>query len=160
MRRGEFGFTWLPARFAVMVERFASGLRSLNSVSALFWVVFFSFAVWSMLVGYYWLLLRACGFTLPFDAALLVTVFTVFAAAVPAAPGFVGTFQYAVVLALSFFDVPKGEALGFSIIAHLVQLGPVIVAGLIALVRARLPLWPSRLVASGEVEDSKLKVQG
>jgi uncharacterized membrane protein YbhN (UPF0104 family) len=119
--------------------------------------VFLSFAVWFALVGYYWVLLRACGFALPFEAALLVTVFTVFAAAIPAAPGFIGTFQYAVVLALSFFSVPKAEALGFSIIAHLVQLAPVILAGLIALVRARLPLWPSRLVPVEEVQGSRFE---
>jgi hypothetical protein len=160
VRRGELRFAWLPSRFAVVVERFASGLRSLNSASALFWVVFLSFAVWFALVGYYWLLLRACGFSLPFDAALLVTVFTVFAAAVPAAPGFVGTFQYAVVLALSFFEVPKAEALGFSIVAHLAQLGPVILAGVIALVRARLPLWPSRLVSAEDVQGSSEEIQG
>lgn len=145
-RQGMQSFTWLPARFATATERFVSGLRSLNSVSALLWVLLLSFALWFALVGYYWVLLRACGFTLPFEAALLVTIFTVFAAAVPAAPGFVGTFQYAVVLALSFFSVPKEEALGFSIIAHLAQLVPVIIAGLIALMRARLPLWPSRLM--------------
>jgi uncharacterized membrane protein YbhN (UPF0104 family) len=117
-------------------------------------VLLLSFVIWFMLVGYYWVLLRACGFALPFTAALLVTVFTVFAAAVPAAPGFVGTYQYAVVLALSFFSVPKAEALGFSIIAHLVQLVPVIIAGLIALVRARLPLWPTSLVPAN-VETSQ-----
>jgi hypothetical protein len=144
-KRGAQGFAWLPSRFASTVERFVSGLRSLNSLSALLWVLSLSFLIWFALVGYYWILLRACGFSLPFEAALLVTVFTVFAAAVPAAPGFVGTFQYAVVLALSFFAVPKEEALGFSIIAHLMQLVPVIIAGLIALLRARLPLWPSRL---------------
>jgi hypothetical protein len=152
-KRGTPTFTWLPPRFAAATARFVSGLRSLNNVSALLWVLFLSFALWFALVGYYWVLLRACGFSLPFEAALLVTVFTVFAAAVPAAPGFVGTFQYAVVLALSFFSVPKGEALGFSIIAHLAQLLPVTVAGLIALMRARLPLWPSRLVLP-EVESA------
>jgi glycosyltransferase 2 family protein len=145
-KRGEQGFSWLPLRFHAATERFVSGLRSLNSIPALLWVLLLSFALWFALVGYYWVLLHACGFSLPFEAALLVTIFTVFAAAVPAAPGFVGTFQYAVVLALSFFSVPKGEALGFSIIAHLAQLVPVIIAGLIALLRARLPLWPSLLV--------------
>ena len=153
-RGGEHRFVWLPARFASLAERFVSGLYSLRSFSALLWVLLLSFVVWFMLVGYYWVLLRACGFALPFSAALLVTVFTVFAAAVPAAPGFVGTYQYAVVLALSFFSVPKAEALGFSIIAHLAQLVPVIIAGLIALMRARLPLWPSGLVPTN-VETSQ-----
>ncbi len=145
-RSEERHFSWLPAHFAGLAERVVSGLHSLRSFPALLLVLFLSFVVWFMLVGYYWVLLRACGFALPFTAALLVTVFTVFAAAVPAAPGFVGTYQYAVVLALSFFSVPKAEALGFSIIAHLTQLIPVIIAGLIALVRARLPLWPTSLV--------------
>jgi glycosyltransferase 2 family protein len=154
VRGGEHSFAWLPARFAVLAERFVSGLHSLRSFPALLWVLLLSFVIWFMLVGYYWVLLRACGFALPFSAALLVTVFTVFAAAVPAAPGFVGTYQYAVVLALSFFSVPKAEALGFSIIAHLAQLVPVIIAGLIALMRARLPLWPVGLVPTN-VETSQ-----
>lgn len=160
VRHGGLRAAWLPSRFTVVVEHLVSGLRSLNSISALLWVVFLSFAVWFAVVGYYWVLLRACGFVLPFEAALLVTVFTVFAVAIPAAPGFVGTFQYAVVLALSFFSVPKAEALGFSIIAHVAQLAPVILAGLIALVRARLPLWPSRLVSVEEVQRSSEEVQG
>ena len=147
-RQGEKGIAWLPARFSALTERFLDGLRSLHSISAVLWVVLLSFAVWFALVGYYWILLRACGFSLPFAAALLVTVCTVLAAALPAAPGYLGTFQYAVVLALSFFAVPKEEALGFSIVAHLAQLIPVILAGLIALVRVRLPLWPSRFLAA------------
>lgn len=142
---------WLPARFAGVVEHFLNGFRSLHSVSAVVGVVGLSFSVWFALVGYYWVLLYACGFDLPFSAALLVTIFTVIAAAVPAAPGFVGTFQYAVVLALALFSVPKAEALGFSLIAHLAQLIPVIIAGVVALIRARLPLWPSRLMSSREV---------
>ena len=154
-RRGVHGIAWLPARFTVLAEHFISGLRSLNSVSALVRVFLLSFAVWGALVGYYWVLLYACGFSLPLEAALLVTVFTVLAAAVPAAPGFVGTFQYAVVLALSFFSVSKAEALGFSIIAHVAQLAPVIVAGFIALVRARLPLWPSRLLRASDENSSQ-----
>ncbi len=159
------GMMWLPERFAATAERFVSGLQSLHSPSALIWVLLLSFAVWFALVGYYWVLLRACGFSLPFEAALLVTIFTVFAAALPAAPGFVGTFQYATVLALSFFSVPKAEALGFSIIAHLAQLAPVTLAGLIALVRARLPLWPSSFepiekAPIEEVQGPKLKAQG
>jgi hypothetical protein len=75
----------------------------------------------------------------------MLTILTIFAAALPAAPGYVGTFQYATVLALSFFSVPKEEALGFSIVAHLGQLLPVVIAGFIELVRARLPLWPVRM---------------
>ena len=81
----------------------------------------------------------------------MVTVLTVFAAALPAAPGYVGTFQYATVLALSFFSIPKEEALGFSIVAHVGQLLPVIIAGFVELLRTRLPLWPGRVVTEEQM---------
>jgi uncharacterized membrane protein YbhN (UPF0104 family) len=116
------------------------------------WAAGLSLAIWFALVGYYWVLLRGCGFALPLQAALMQTVLTVFAAALPAAPGFVGTFQYATVLALSFFSVSKEEALGFSIVAHVAQIIPVVIVGLIALVRARLPLWPLRLMPTESTE--------
>lgn len=139
------GLSWLSPRLTTLVERFADGLRTLHSFSSVVGVLLLSFVLWLPLIAYYWLLLRACGFALPLGASLVVTVLTVLAAALPAAPGFVGTFQYAVVLALSFFSIPKEEALGFSIVAHVAQLLPVIVAGLIILACEDLPLWPSRL---------------
>jgi uncharacterized membrane protein YbhN (UPF0104 family) len=145
-RRGEDGLSWLPPRLATLVGHFGDGLGALHSVSLIVWASLLSLMIWLALVAYYWVLLRACGFALPVEAALMVMVLTVLGAALPAAPGFVGTFQYATVWALSFFSVSKADALGFSIIAHLAQILPVTIAGLIALVQARLPLWPTRLV--------------
>jgi hypothetical protein len=152
VHRGEALFSWLPPRLAGLAERFVMGFTALRSLPLIVLVSLLSLATWLTLVVYYWILLRACGFTLPVEAALVVTVVTAFAVALPAAPGYVGTFQYATVLALSFFPISKEEALSFSIIAHVAQLVPVIVAGLIALVQARLPLWPSRLVQPGAEE--------
>ena len=146
VRQGEAGLAWLPPRLATLVAHFIGGLGALRSVSLVVWTLLLSLAIWLALAAYYWVLLRACGFALPVEAALMVMVLTVLGAALPAAPSFVGTFQYATVLALSFFSVSKEEALGFSIVAHLAQILPVTIAGLIALVQARLPLWPSRLI--------------
>lgn len=149
VHRGERSFSWLPLRLATVAGHFISGFTALRSLSLVIKVSVLSLLVWLTLVAFYWVLLRGCGFTLPLQAALMVTVLTVFAAAVPAAPAYVGTFQYATVLALAFFAVPKEEALGFSIIAWLAQVLPVTIAGLIALLRARLPLWPSRVMPAG-----------
>jgi len=146
VHRGERVLSWLPPRLLTVARNFISGFTALRSISLVIGVSVLSLLIWLMLVAFYWVLLWGCGFALPLQAALMVTVLTVFAAAVPAAPGYVGTFQYAVVVALSFFSVSKEEALGFSIIAHLTQLLPVIIAGLVALVRERLPLWPARLM--------------
>lgn len=144
VRRGESGLAWLPARIAGTANHFVRGLATLNSLSSVLWAFALSMWIWISLASFYWILLRACGFTLPLTATLMVTVLTVFAAALPAAPGYLGTFQYAMVLALSFFSIPKEEALSFSIVAHVAQLLPIIIVGLIELVRTRLPLWPVR----------------
>ncbi len=144
VRRGEAGLAWLPSRVANSASHFVRGLATLNNLSSVLWAFGLSMLIWISLATFYWILLRACGFVLPVTATLMVTVLTVFAAAVPAAPGYLGTFQYAMVLALSFFAIPKEEALGFSIVAHVGQLLPVIIAGFVELVRTRLPLWPAR----------------
>lgn len=145
-RRGEAGLTWLPPRIAAIAGHFIHGFSALRSPSLVVWAFVLSVLIWASLVTFYWILLRACGFSLPVTASLMVTVLTVFAAALPAAPGYVGTFQYATVLALSFFSIPKEEALGFSIVAHVGQLLPVIIAGFVELLRTRLPLWPVRVI--------------
>jgi glycosyltransferase 2 family protein len=144
VRRGEAGLAWLPSRIAGTATHFVRGLATLNSLSSVLWAFALSMLIWLSLATFYWILLRACGFVLPVAATLMVTVLTVFAAALPAAPGYLGTFQYAMVLALSFFAIPKEAALSFSIVAHVGQLFPIIIAGLVELVRTRLPLWPVR----------------
>lgn len=145
-RRGEAGLAWLPSRIANSASHFVRGLATLNNLSSVLWAFGLSMLIWISLATFYWILLRACGFVLPVTATLMVTVLTVFAAALPAAPGYLGTFQYAMVLALSFFAIPKEEALGFAIVAHVGQLLPVIIAGVVELVRTRLPLWPAHYI--------------
>jgi glycosyltransferase 2 family protein len=140
------GPAWLPPRLTSLWAHFVDGLQALRGIQSVVWLACVSLLMWLTLVAYYWLMFHACGLPLSGAAALAVTVFTVFAVALPAAPGFIGTFQYATVLALALFAVPREEALGFSIVAHVAQVLPVVAAGFVALVRSGLPLWPSRLV--------------
>jgi uncharacterized protein (TIRG00374 family) len=141
---------WLPERLAALAQHFVEGLRALQNVSLVVQIALMSLIMWLSVAVYYWLLLWACGIVLPLEAGLVLMLVTAFGVALPAAPGFVGTFQYATILGLSLFSIPKEEALGFSIIAHLAQLIPVIVAGLITLARSGLPLWPARLLPTKE----------
>lgn len=144
-KRGEVSFSRLPPRIAALARNFANGFTVLQSVRQMLGVLVFSLAIWLALAGFYWILLRACGFSLPLQATFVVLIFTVFASAIPAAPGYLGTYQVAMELALQFYAIPKEEALGFSLVAHAAQYFPVVIVGLIELFRARLPLWPSQL---------------
>lgn len=118
-REGGIPLAWLPERLAALVHPFIEGLRTLQQISLVVQIVGLSLGMWLVVAGYYWLLLWACGIDLPLEAGLVVMLVVAFGVALPAAPGFVGTFQYAVILGLSLFSISKEEALSFSIIAHL-----------------------------------------
>lgn len=155
VRQGEAAFSRFSPRIAAIMRSFASGFTVLQSGTQLLRVLAFSLAIWLALGGFYWVLLHTCGFSLPLQATFVVLIFTVFASAIPAAPGYLGTYQVAMELALQLYGIPKDEAFGFSLIAHALQYFPVVIVGLIELFRARLPLWPSQMrkeEATGSME--------
>ncbi len=126
------------------VEEFLESLQVLRRGPLFLKTVVFSTAIWGGIVIHFWLLLHACAFSLPMKAALVVMLLLAVGVALPAAPGFIGVFQYAVVPALSFFSVPKEAAFSFSLVAHLAQYVPVTLGGLFLLLRSGLSLWPSQ----------------
>ena len=136
----------VPQRMRPRVEEFLDSLRVLRSGPLLLKTLAFSTVIWGGMVIYFWLLLYACAFSLPLEAAFVVLLLLAVGVALPAAPGFIGVFQYAVVLALSFFSVPKEEALSFSLVAHLAQYVPITLGGLFLLFRSGLSLWPFPLI--------------
>ena len=106
-------------------------LAALAGISALIWL----FAAWPVD-----LLLRSFGLQLPFNAALFILVFLVFAVMVPASPGYVGTYHAACVYGLKAFNVPMEKALSIALVIHAVSFFPVIVAGMYYLWRDNLSL--------------------
>jgi uncharacterized protein (TIRG00374 family) len=136
---------WLPQRLQRIAGELLDSLQVLRQGSLFLQTFLASIAVWATMVIYYWLLLKVCGFSLPFEAALVVVLFVAVGVALPAAPGFVGVFQYTIVLGLSFYAVPKEEALSFSIVAFFAQYIPITLGGLVLLLRSGLSLWPSDL---------------
>ena len=140
----------VPQRIQPGVEEFLESLQVLRSGSLFLKTLAVSTVIWGGLTIYYWLLLHASAFSLPMEAALVVMLLLAVGVALPAAPGFIGVFQYAVVLALSFFSVPKEEALSFSIVAHLAQYVPVTLGGLFLLLRSGLSLWPSQVTLAND----------
>ena len=80
-----------------------------------------------------WLLLVGFDFDVGFGAALLVTIATNLSLVVPASPGAIGTFEAAVIVALSAYGVDESRALSYAILLHLLNSLPIIPAGLVAL---------------------------
>jgi hypothetical protein len=78
-------------------------------------------------------MILAFGLDAPFNAALVVFIFIGFGTALPQAPGMIGTYQYACVLALGLFGVPQAQALAYGLVLNAVQLSTLVAQGLVAL---------------------------
>jgi glycosyltransferase 2 family protein len=112
----------------------ADGLQSMRRLRQLVPIVIWSVVIWLFIVFSFWTAFRAASLDLPFLASLTVIAFVGLGVSLPSSPGFVGIIQAATVLALSFFGVPRADALSFSLLLHASQFVPVTVWGLALLV--------------------------
>jgi len=103
-------------------------------------------ASWIVLALSCWILFEAFSLDLPLVAGLLVLVTINLSLILPSAPAAIGVFEYATVIALKAFDVPRAEALSYGLVLHLLNLVPFIVIG-VAL------LGPGALRRRGELSE-------
>ncbi len=128
---------YLPARFGAGLGRFINalldGMRILPNPRLLAMVFTVSVALWSLPILSSYVVIRAFNFAVPFNAALMVFIFIGFGTALPQAPGMIGTYQYACVLALGLFGVPQTEAVAYGLVLNALQLLTLMAQGAVAL---------------------------
>ena len=103
----------------------AGSTRELVSVHGL-GLLLVSVALWLVEASVYFVVADAVGIKLGATGALYVMALTNLSAVVPAAPGYVGTFDAAVLLGLRSLHQP---ALGYLLVLRFVLFVPVTVAG-------------------------------
>jgi uncharacterized protein (TIRG00374 family) len=134
----------LPARVGGGVLRVAGavvdGMRVLGDPRLVAAVFAVSLGLWFLPILSSWIMIRAFALDAPFNAALVVFIFIGFGTALPQAPGMIGTYQYACVLALGLFGVPPAEALAYGLVLNAIQLTTLVAQGLVALPLASVSL--------------------
>lgn len=127
----------LPAHHSEAVNRlighFIEGFRIVVDPALLFWTTLLSIVIWLVDVVAIYLLFLAFGLDLPVVAAFVLMIILIIGIAIPAAPGFIGNWHYFCILALTFFGIPKTDALTFAIVYHALSIGIVILLGLLFL---------------------------
>lgn len=78
-------------------------------------------------------IMNAMGWDLSFDAALTVIVFVVAGSLLPSAPGYVGVYQVACVMALGLYHISPTEAVAYSLIMQLSEFIVIISQGIISI---------------------------
>jgi uncharacterized membrane protein YbhN (UPF0104 family) len=89
-----------------------------------------SVVIWSLEATVYLLVGKSVGIDLGAAGALYVVALTNLSALVPAAPGYVGTFDAAVLLALRALNYAGGAAVGYLLLLRFVLFVPITVVGL------------------------------
>lgn len=76
----------------------------------------------------------ALDLSLPLDGCLYAVILASFVSLIPAAPGYLGTFDAALLFVLHRLDVSGGAALGVAVLFRFVIFVPITIAGLVLLV--------------------------
>ena len=124
-----------PERLVKLIQvafnSFLIGLSILSKPLDMLIAVLISIFIWLNYGLIVYLMFYFHSFDLPIIAAYSVVVLTFLATSLPAAPGFLGTFQYGSFLALTSYGVSVDAAAFFSLSYYLVMIGMNILLGLI-----------------------------
>ena len=128
----------VPLRFRALIgglaETFIEGLGSLGSARKLFVIFILSLPIWIMeCLMYYLITLSFDQFDVSFAMAMVVTATSNLVGALPAAPGNVGTFEWAIKITLVSFGYNPETTVAYAATLHVVLWLPVVVAGIMYL---------------------------
>lgn len=134
----------LGDRARTALASFVDGLASVASARAVVPIAVMSVLVWGFpLLGLYYCLL-ALGMHPPFMASIALAVLVPMATMIPSAPAYLGTIQYACVVALAMFDIGRSEALAYSLAYHASHFFPITFLGLFYLWKEHIGLGEIR----------------
>ncbi len=114
-----------PARWAGLLKHILEGLSRgmdvLRSPRDLLWTTLATLLVWLLEAISYYAALRAFGVAASLPLTLLAMVAINLSVMIPSAPGYIGVFEYACVLALVPLGVAREIALSFAILSHAIR---------------------------------------
>ena len=131
-----------PQRLSRYLQQFHTGLEPFASVSGASVILFWTAVSWFLSVASCYVLMYALYPQASWTAAMLIIVMAALAVSVPSAPGSIGPFEAAVVLALTIlnYDTPPGSALAFAVLLHAVQSLDYLILGIYGLADQRTSL--------------------
>ncbi len=116
------------------------GVEGIRTRAHLLPMLGWTMIVWLCPAAAAWSMLRAVHLDLPFVAGWTVLAFVGLGIAVPSAPGYVGVWHAAAVLAVTIFGVAPSSAVAYALLYHAGQFVPITVLGWIFLLREHISL--------------------
>ncbi|KAA3643098.1 MAG: UPF0104 family protein [Chloroflexi bacterium] len=148
----------VPERFRERVQditlRFLGGLESLRSPQDALMVFVTSVVIWLFETLKYWLVMHAFPFEVSFFALMLMNGIVNLATTIPAAPGYVGTFDAPGIAVLVAYGVQHALAAAYTLVLHVALWVPITVLGAYYLAREGIR-WGDDVRQEAESEEVK-----
>ncbi len=141
-----------------IADHFMGGLESLRSPRDLFMTLVTSIFIWLAETTKYWFVMHAFNFEVSFFVLMLMTGVVNLATTLPAAPGYVGTFDGPGIKVLEAFALKHELAAGYTLVLHAALWLPITLLGFYYLARLGLN-WRSFREASETVAAEQRKQQ-
>lgn len=145
----EWGIRHLtPARFQPKLQgiatKFLEGLACLRSPRDALMILVTSIVIWLLETGKYWFLMHGFAFTVSFFALMLMNGIANLVTTIPAAPGYIGTFEVAGVAVLTAYGVSAGVAMAYTVVLHAALWLPITALGAWYMLREGLSMTKVR----------------
>lgn len=118
------------SRGRAWLAQFVAGAGALRSPALLVRAIVIGLLAWTCSALQYFWIFRAFDLPLGAAAAFFAVSAVGLSSAIPAAPGYVGSFEFVGVASLGLLGVEPGVALSAILVIHLLQIVPVTVAGM------------------------------
>jgi glycosyltransferase 2 family protein len=112
-----------------IMNKFLDGLASLRSPANVLMVFLTSVVIWLLETVKYWFVMHAFGFSVSFFTLMLMNGVVNLATTIPAAPGYLGTFDAPGIAVLQADGIAQAVATGYTLVLHLALWVPITVLG-------------------------------
>ncbi|MFP4162848.1 MAG: lysylphosphatidylglycerol synthase transmembrane domain-containing protein [Chitinispirillaceae bacterium] len=126
-------------------ELFIEGTRAIHNLGDISRILLLSVLSWAVQITMVLFMTRSLGIELDFISSAVVLMVINIGLLLPVAPGNIGTFQFFSIIALSWFAVPKSQALTFAVLFQVVQGIPVIIGGSLSMIMETFRQNPSKV---------------
>lgn len=124
------------------LENFALGFALIKNPKKVGICIVLSIIIWSLAALSYYVMALGCpGIRLSYFEIMAVMIIICLFIALPSVPGYWGLWEAGGVFALSLFGISAKEALGFTLVNHVIQMVPVIIVGLVSAMIIGVNVW-------------------
>jgi hypothetical protein len=133
LRRLAFLPHGILTRMEAVGNGFVAGVRGFRKPRQAFSFLSYTAVIWSMEAISVWIIAQAFSLPLSIGGSLFIILVIGIGMIIPSSPGYVGTYEFFALNALTVFSISGSNALGFTVIMHVVSFAGSSILGAICL---------------------------